>query len=202
MSAPLGSDLGRLGQPGRGRPFDDVRLALVDHVLAAKAQGEMTQRAWEDAFADAARSLRVRVVASADESLRAAAEHSRFPGRRLSRVLPGAVAADTLLNKMLAAGMPLEQLAALPDDDVSRRLRAAALDSAWIGAEHVAAAEASRWRSVASEVAAWRRVSAPIWVASGILVVVALLLAAWLSGEIPSPGWFAPVNTAWWRLWP
>ncbi|HEY4319756.1 MAG TPA: hypothetical protein VGM77_01155 [Gemmatimonadales bacterium] len=202
MSSPLGSDLGRLGQPSHGRPFDDVRLALIDHVLAAKARDELTQRAWEDAFADAARSLRVRIVAGADQALRAAALHSRFPARRLARLLPGATAADTLLNKMLAAGMPLEQLAGLPDDDASRRLRAAALDSAWTGAEQVATTEQSRWRAVASDVAAWRRAPAPIWVASVTLVFAALFLAAWFSGEVSSPAWFAPINAAWWRLWP
>ena len=186
----------------RNLPFDDVRLALLDSIISAKAAGEMSQAAWEGAFGSAARSLRLRVLADAERLVRAAAAHSRCPARKVQAILPDADEADALLNRILAAGMPLERLGGLGDDPVSRRARGAALDSAWEGATSVAATESARWRATAAQVAEWRRPAAPLWVTGIVVVLITLLVAAWLSGEVASPAWFRPVNDFWWRLWP
>ena len=66
----------------------------------------------------------------------------------------------------------------------------------------IANGESARWRAVALQVEAWRRGTTALWIASVLLLLLTLLLAAWLSGEIPSPEWFRPINTFWWRLWP
>ena len=186
----------------RNGPFDDVRLALLDAVIAAKAAGRMGQDAWEEAFGSAARSLRLRVVADAEQMVRAAAAESRYPARKMNAILPDADDAEALLNKMLAAGMVLERLGGLSDDPVSRRARGAALESAWDAAANVATAELARWRGTAAQIAAWRRPTAPLWIAGIAIILVTLLIASWLSGEIASPVWFRPVNDLWWRLWP
>ena len=183
-------------------PFDDVRMALLDAVIAAKAAGRLDQQAWEDAFGGAARSIRMRVLADAEQMLRAAATHSRYPSRQLQALLPNAEAADSLLNRLLAEAMPLERFEGLGDDPVSRRARAAALEIGWEGAVRIANGETARWRAAALQVEAWRRGTTGLWVASVLLLLVTLLLAAWLSGEIPSPEWFRPINDFWWRLWP
>lgn len=162
----------------------------------------MDQQAWEETFGAAVRSVRLRVLADAEQMLRAAAAHSRYSARRLQAVLPNAEAADILLNRLLAEGMPLERFEGLGDDPVSRRARGAALESAWDGVVRVAAAETARWRAVANQVTAWRRPTAPLWGLSIGLLLVVLLVAAWLSGEFPAPGWFRPINDLWWRMWP
>lgn len=202
MSSPIAAELGHLAAPAQATPFDDVRLALLDTIVAARAAGEMGQDVWEEAFTAAVRSLRLRVLAEAETAIRAAAAYSRFPARRLQALLPDADAADALLHRLLAEGMPLERFEGFAEDPVTRRARASALETSWDGALKVALAERGRWRAVAVQVTAWRRPMAPFWVIAIALLLVSLLLAGWLSGNIASPAWFKPVNDWWWRLWP
>ena len=201
MSAAIAPELGRVSSPSRGEPYDDIRLALLDAVIEAKAAGTLDQDAWETAFAGAMRSVRLRLLADAETWLRAAAEYSHFPARRLRTLLPDAEAADTLLNRLLAEGMPLERFEGMGSDAGTRRARGAALERSWDGALRVAAAESSRWQAAAGGVAAWRRPTLPLWILSAALMILALVLAAWLSGAVRSPLWFHPVNAFWWRLW-
>jgi hypothetical protein len=201
MTSSLAAQLGHLARPGRSG-HDDVRLTLVDALLVANGAGELTHDRWESAFADAMRSLRMRVIGDAESALRAAATQSRYPARRLRARLPDALAADILLNRLLATAIPLERLDVLATDPQSQRLRAAAADAAWEQAVAVAAAQSAEWNRVAAGVAAWQRNMAPVWIISVALVAVAALLAAWLSGVLPSPAWFRSVNAFWWRLWP
>jgi hypothetical protein len=135
--------------------------------------------------------------------LREAATESRYPARRLTALLPDAETADALLHRLLAEGMPLERFEGLPDDDPTRRARALALEAAWEGAVVVAGSEAARWRGRAAVVRGWQRSRRPLWVASGVLLTVTIVLAGWLGGEIPAPEWFRPVAEFWWSLpWP
>jgi hypothetical protein len=202
MTTALAPELGHLAVPSQPVPYDDIRLALLDTVIAAKAAARLDQGAWESAFSSAMRSLRMRLLAEAEVAIAAAAEHSRCPARRLRALLPDADAADTLLHRLLAEGMPLERFEGMADDPVTRRARAAALEVSWEGAVRVAAAEQLRWRAVAARVAAWRRPTAPLWVISSLLLLVTATLAAWLSGTLAAPQWFGPINDFWWRLWP
>jgi hypothetical protein len=202
MTMPLAAELGRLAAPAQGTPFDDVRLALLDALIIAKSSGDLGQDTWEDVFGSAMRSLRLRVLAEAETAIRAAAAHSRYPAHRLLAILPDATAADTLLHRLLAEGMALEQFEGFADDPVTRRARAAALEAAWDGAVRLATAERSRWRAAAMQVAAWRRPMVRLWILSIGILLLAALLAGWLSGELPAPGWFRPINDWWWRLWP
>ncbi|MGH7584569.1 MAG: hypothetical protein ACREL5_15250 [Gemmatimonadales bacterium] len=202
MTTSLGVELGKVAHPAGEGVFDDVRLALVDALVAAKGAGRLGQDEWETVFGAAMRSLRLRVLADVESNLRAAAANSRYPRRRIRRVLPDAVAAEALLQRLLAAGIPLEHYEGFADDPITRRARAAALEASWEAAVEVAATEQTRWRGVAAAVAAWRRPVAPLWVISVVAVLLAAILAAWLSGLIASPTWFKPVNNLWWSLWP
>lgn len=202
-TAPLAADLGRLADPVGGAPYEDVRLALLDALISAKGDGALEHASWQDAFEGAVRSLRMRVIGDAEAGLRAAALHSKYPARRLQALLPDAEVADTLLQRLLAEGMPLERLEGVPDDPSSRRARALAVTAGWEGAVRVAAVDAARWRALAEEVAAWRRSMRPFWIAVGVLAVVVLVISGWLGGQLPAPGWFAPVSRAFWSLpWP
>lgn len=199
----LAADLGRLADPAGSTPYDDVRLTLLDALIAAKGRGQLEHSAWQDAFEGAARSLRIRVIGDAEAALRSAADYSRFPSRRLAALLPDAEVADALLQRLLAQGMPLERLEGAPDDTDTRRARALAVSMAWEGAARVSASDAARWRAVAEEVAGWRRPMRPFWIAVGVLGVITLIVAGWLGGQLPAPAWFAPWREAFWRLpWP
>ena len=203
ITPDLAADLGRLADPVGSTPFDDVRFALLDALITAKGAGQLEHAVWQDAYEGAARSLRIRVIGDAEAALRSAADHSRFPARRLEALVPDAEVADALLQRLLAQGMPLERLEGAPDDTDTRRARALAVSAAWEGAASVSVADAARWRAVADEVAAWRRPMRPFWIAVGVLGVMALVVAAWLGGQLPAPAWFAPVRDAFWRLpWP
>jgi hypothetical protein len=202
MTSPLAADLGRLAAPPHAVPYDDVRVALLDAIIAAKAAGRMEQEAWEAAFGGAMRSLRMRLLAEAEAAMLGAAAYSRYPMWRLRTLLPDAEAADTLLHRLLAEGMPLERFEGLADDPSTRRARAAALETSWEGATRVATAENSRWGGAAAQVANWRRPTTPLWAMSAVLLLAAGLIAAWLSGTLPAPYWFRSINDLWWRLWP
>lgn len=202
MTTPLAPDLGRLAAPPCESPYDDVRLTLLDAIVAAKATGRMEQDAWDAAFSAAMRSLRMRLLADAEAAIVAAGQHSRYPVRRLRTLLPDADAADTLLHRLLAEGMPLERFEGRVDEPATRRARAAALEQSWEGATRVAAAEQARWRMVAANVAGWRRPTGPLWIASIALLFGTTLVAAWLSGTLIAPRWFHSINDFWWRLWP
>lgn len=202
-TSPLAVDLGRLADPAGPSAYDDVRLALLDTLITAKGAGTLEHAAWQDAFESAARSLRIRVIGDAEAGMRGAALHSRFPAKRLAALLPDAEVADTLLQRLLAEGMPLERLEGVPDDSASRRARALAITAGWEGAVRVAAVDAARWRALAEEVARWRRPVRPFWYSAAGLAVLVLIVAAWLGGQLPAPRWFAPVSQAFWALpWP
>jgi hypothetical protein len=202
-SAPLAADLGRIAAAGVASPYDDVRLALLDALLVAKRDSQLDHEIWQAAFEHAARSLRMRVLEKAERELRAAAAISRYPSGRLATLLPDAEGADALLHRLLAEGMPLERFEGLADTDATRHDRALAIEAAWEGAVTVAALESSRWSARGQEISAWQRSRRPLWIASGVILTVAIILAAWLGGQLPAPDWFAPVARFWWSLpWP
>lgn len=203
VTPSLAAQLGRIAAPPHGAPFESVRLALLEALITARHEGSLTHETWQRAFDHAARSLRLRVIEHAERELRAAAAQSRFPRRRLAALLPDAEAADALLHRLLAEGIPLERFERQSDTDEMRHRRALAMEAAWEGAAAIAKAESLRWSGVAATVAAWRRPTAPVWVASALLLGGSLLVAAWLGGELPAPEWFDPIGRIFWGLpWP
>ncbi len=188
-AAPIAGDLGRLGAPmPRGAGIDDVRLAaLLDAVIAAKTNGRLDHATWYEAFASAMSTLRDKVLASARASLESAAAVSRYPARRLEVLFPDAASSEALLNRLLAEGVPLERLESANIDAATQRARAAALEAAWEGASRLATADVRRWRALAADVAEWRRPMPSFWVVTAVTLVLAIVLAGWLGGEIPAP---------------
>lgn len=202
-AAPLAADLGRVAAAGATLSYDDVRLALLDALLAAKRDGQLGHQVWQAAFEHAARSLRMRVIEKAEREFRAAAAISRYSTRRVVTLLPDAERADALLHRLLAEGIPLERFEGLADTEATRHGRALALEAAWQGATNVATVEAARWRAQAEEISAWQRPRRPLWMLSGAILTSAIILAAWLGGQLPAPRWFEPVARFWWSLpWP
>lgn len=201
--APLAAALGRVAAAGEMLPYDDVRLAMLDVLLAAKQDGPLGHEVWQAAFEHAARSLRMRVIEKAEREFHAAAAISRYSTRRLATLLPDAESADALLHRLLAEGIPLERFEGLADTMATRHGRALALEEAWQGAASVAAVEAARWRAQAQTISTWQRPRRALWILSGAILTIAIILAAWLGGQLPAPDWFEPVARFWWTLpWP
>lgn len=203
MSDPLGAQLGRIAAPPLAQPFEDVRLALLDALVARRRGGALTPAAWVEEFDAATRSLRLRVLADAERAIREAAREARLPSRRLAAELPDAERADRLLQRLLAEGIPLEALADAPDDAAGERARAAALEAAWDGARRIALEERARWRERADALATWRRPLAPLWIGVALLAVPLVIAGAWLGGQLTPPEWFRPIHEWFWGLpWP
>lgn len=203
MIAPLATDLGRVATRPAARPFDDIRLRMLDELFAARAAGDETHAPWKSAWEAASRAVRDRVLDDARAALRAAALHSRFPRARLDALCPDDDTATSLLNRLVACGIALEGLEAALADTASDRRRAAALEQAWDEAVRVGNADGARWRGVAAQVEQWRRPMVVLRVLSVLMMLAAALVAAWLGGQIPAPAWFRPVHDWWWSLpWP
>lgn len=203
MTTPLSADLGRLALPARAAPLEAERLALLDRLIQADARGELHHAEWEAAFADSAAAIRDLVMARAEEAVHAGAASSRYPGALLRDRLPGSEAAEALLHRLLACAMSVEALAGHGEDASTRRARGAALEGAWEAAMAVAAAEGAVWERRAQEIARWRRPIRPRVLTMAGLTAGLVVLAGWLGGQFPSPGWFEPVHTAFWSLpWP
>jgi hypothetical protein len=160
----------------------------------------MTQATCTAAWSTAATELAAVVHEDARRAIETAALHSRYPTRRLAPLLPDAEQQDILLQRLLAAAIPLERLATAPDTDATHRARGAALEAAWDAAVGIAHQETMRWRGVASRVAEWRRPWTPVLVVSGMVIALTLLLAAWFGGQIDAPEWFTPIAVWFWGL--
>jgi hypothetical protein len=203
MSTPLSVDLGRLARPVSEAPYESVRLALLDRLILAEAAGSLDHAAWEASFAEAVVALRQDVLAMATEAVQAAARRSRLPAGRVRAALPDEETAESLEQRLLACGMPLERLAESATDLQGRRARGTALESAWDSAVALALAESRRWQRQATELAAWRRPLRPLLGFLGGLTLVMALVSAWLGGQLAAPSWFMPLHRAFWSLpWP
>jgi hypothetical protein len=203
MSTPLSVDLGRIARPVGTAPYESVRLALLDRLILAGAAGPLSHATWEAAFADAAGALRRDVLAMASDAVQAAARRSRLPVGRLRAVLPDDATAESLEERLLACGMPLERLADVAMDLPGRRARGAALEGAWDAAVALALTESRRWQRQATELAAWRRPLRPLLLGISVGSLALALMAAWLGGQLAAPAWFMPLHRAFWSLpWP
>jgi len=200
---PLGTALGHLADPPRHAPYEALRLDLLDRIVGVSADGRADGPAWVAAWEATAQALAETVLAEARDAMRQAVTHSRYPARRAAALMPDAETADILLQRLIAAGIPLEALAAGPSTDDITRQRAAALEAAWDEARTIAVADLARWRAIAAELSAWRRPLRPVLVAAGVALLLTLVIAAWLGGWLPAPGWFAPIGAWFWSLpWP
>lgn len=200
---PIAVALGRLAAPPSTAAWENIRLDLLDALVRAKEGDAPPPPAWTDAWQVSATRLRDELLDDAVARLTAAARHSRYPAKRLALLLPDAEQADILLQRILAEAMTLEALAAAGDSAEVHRARGVAIESAWEGAVRVATAERARWRAAATRVAEWRRPWRPIIIVGAVLLTGTLIVAAWLGGQLPAPGWFDPVGQWFWELpWP
>ena len=231
MSAPsdtivpeLGPLLGRLAHPEpRGPaalPLDDIRLDLLAALYARAglarrefadrkpdlARHQLSREAWLAVWQDAALRAGDRVLAHVDQEFAMAAVESRVPPKVLARFLPGDEDRRVTRNRVLSAGIPLEQipppeLAAQWEDGLLRA--AMALDASWTRLERVVLEELVAHAGSVERVRRWRRPRGVLWAGVTSTVVLALLLGLSLGGYLPAPGPLRTLQDWFWSLpWP
>jgi len=237
----LGPSLGRLTEPPLnlsapgvgGVRLDDIRIDLVTGLFelagaarsfasAGDAQGAMASLGrvewlglWEKAVETAAR----RIAAWVNDQLEDAAAVSRFPPKRLRRLVLRAEDTRAIAARLGSGGAPLvTALDALeqasrsaggsrpPGQGPARwrdALTAAArrLEAAWIALETAAAAEQRRWLADIERVHAWHRPRWPLWLLTALVLglagYVGLVLGGYLALRPPLEG----LAQWWWARW-
>jgi hypothetical protein len=236
----LGPSLGRLVDPPpspRGAlrvPLDDIRLDLVtgvfdlagasrsfaaagDHASAIASLGRVALLGlWEKAGAAAA----TRIVTEANAGLRLAAEESRFPQRRLQRVMLSDEDTRAIGARLGSGGAPF--VAALDDlqqavhgtgtprgrgTEGSQAWQAAVstaarrLESAWLALEETARLEQEHWAAEIARVRGWHRPTWPVWLITAVVLAAAIYLGLVLGGYLPVPTGLEGFAGFWWS-WP
>ncbi len=197
MSEPIGSVIGRLGDPPGPDLLDHHRLAFVDRLVQAGADSPTA--AWVDAWRRTAGEIHAEVRQEIARGIEAAAAESRFPTKQLPARMPTDVVKESLANRLAAAGIPIEKLP--PASSLSAR--AAAASATWDGAREIVRRELRLWREAADRIAAWQRPWWPLVTVLAGLWILALIPALWTGGLIPAPGWWTAVSEWFWSLpWP
>ena len=234
----LGPSLGRLTDPMSpiprsplGLTYDDIRIDLVTGIfdLAGAGRGfaaagdrdgamaSLGRVAWIGLWERAVGLVAGRIGDAANAQLRAAAAESRFPVRRVRRLLLGtsdlrAIAArlgssgapfvsalDTLERTVRSASSSQHRVGAQIDDWRSA-LEAAArrLESAWLALVTAASAEEQHWRDEAERVRTWRRPRWPLWLITLAVIGVAGYVGLVVGGYLPVPAPLTGLTDYWW----
>jgi hypothetical protein len=236
----LGPSLGRLVNPAATAhgalrvPFDDIRLDLVTGVfdLAAAARSfgvggdrdgvvaSLGRVAWLGLWEKAVAAAAVRIAAEANAGLRSAAEESRYPPRRLGRLLLTGEDTRAIGARLGSGGAPfvaalddLEQIANTSaggrgrDVTAARSWQAAVaacarrLESAWLALEEASREEQNRWAAEIAQVRRWHRPTWPVWLVTVLVLGGAGYLGLVLGGYLPVPPPLEGLAKLWWN-WP
>lgn len=234
----LGPSLGRLPDPPSPGPrsplgltYDDIRLDLVTGIFdltgagrgfaaAGDRDGAMAsigRVAWIGLWERAVGSVAGRIGESANTQLRQAATESRFPTRRLRRLLLDPSDLRAIAASLGSSGAPfVSALDALERtvhsasgtpgrasdrvDDWRAALEAAArrLESAWLALVAAAGTEEAHWRAEAERIRAWRRPLWPVWLISAVVLAAAGYVGLVVGGYLPVPPQLTGLTDFWW----
>ncbi len=173
--------------------------------------------AWLRLWERAVDAVAARIGEAANRRLREAAAESRYPQRRLRRLLltPGDVRA--IAARLGSGGAPfvaaldaLEQTvhaasgaqAALPGGRTSGGLRSKLppAGSSRRGRRMAATAgvEEQLWRQEAESLRAWRRPVWPVWLITVVVAAAAAYVGLVVGGYLPVPATLQPLTDFWW----
>jgi hypothetical protein len=184
--------------------LDSVRLGLVTRLLTESHQEAPDWvAAWQAAVEEAVRHT----LATLDRRVAAAAAASRAPERVARQAVPDADDIRILRARLASSGIPLElAIETLPRDAAPARSFpsiGAAVEESWLGLERMVESVVGEWTPRIAAVAAWRRPTLWLWVASGIAAGGALTFGLAIGGYVDASAWFRPVVSWWWSLpWP
>ena len=233
----LGPSLGRLTDPSQpaagplGVRLDDIRLKLVTGVFelagagrsfaaagdAVGAAASLTRVAWLALWERAVTAGAERITATVNAQLEAAAAESRYPKRKLRRVLLSPADTRAIAARLGGGGGPfvaaldeLEQTAHRisaqggRDRAVAASWRAALtasarrLEAAWLALEEAATAEQLRWQADVQRVHAWHLPRWPLWLITALVLGAAVYLGLVLGGYVPVPLVLEDFAGFWW----
>jgi hypothetical protein len=233
----LGPSLGRLTDPAQpaagplGVRLDDIRLKLVtglfelagagrsfaaagdaDGAVASLNRGEWLAQ-WEKAVVASAE----RVTATVNARLEEAAAESRYPRRKLNRVLLTPADTRAIAARLGGGGAPfvaaldqLEQAAhAVSAQRSPDRAAAAAwasaltatarrLEAAWLALEEAAVREQLRWQADVRRVHRWHLPYWPLWLLTALVLGAAVYLGLVLGGYLRVPPVLRGFAEYWW----
>jgi hypothetical protein len=235
----LGPSLGSLTDPPSsggprsplGLTFDDIRLDLVTGIFDLAGAGRefaaagdrdsamasLGRVAWIGLWERAVGSVAARLGGAANTRLRAAAAESRFPKRRLLRILLGPSDLRAIAARLGSSGTPF--VSAL--DELERSLRSASgtaaragtstdewrvaleagarrLETAWLALISAAGMEEEHWRGEAERIRTWRKPRWPLWLITLAVIVAAGYLGLVVGGYLPVPPPLTGVTEFWW----
>jgi hypothetical protein len=211
-------------------PLDDIRLVLVTGVFdlagagrsfaaAGDQQGAVASlgrvawlQLWEKAVAAAA----ARIAGEANAGLRHAAQESRFPPRRLQKLMlgdqevraigarlgsgggPFVAALDAVEQAGHAAGARARRGEATGSWQDALGAAARRLESAWLALEEAAGLENERWTAEIAQVRAWRRPTWALWLITALASAAAAYVGLVVGGYLPVPAFLRGLAAFWW----
>jgi hypothetical protein len=229
----LGPSLGRLTDPlqpaagALGVRLDDIRLGLVTGVFelagagrsfaaAGDAQGAaatLNRIAWLGVWERAVVASAERVTATVNARLEDAAAESRYPRRRLGRVLLTPADTRAIAARLGGGGAPfvaaLDELELAAHRIPGERGGAAAwraaltatarrLEAAWLALEEAAEREQLRWQADVRRVQAWHLPRWPLWLLTALVLGLAVYLGLVLGGYVLVPPGLEGLAEFWW----
>ena len=233
----LGPSLGRLVDAPRAEHgslhvrLDDIRLGLVTGVFELagagrsfaaagdyeSAVGSLNRFAWLGLWEKAVDTAAQRIATEANAGLRLAAAESRYPRRKVERLLLADDDARAIGARLGSGGAQfvaaLDQLEVAVRSTGNARGRGTAgaqawraalsavarrLESAWIALEDAALREQQRWAAEIAQVRGWRRPTWPLWIFTALVVAGAIYLGLVLGGYVPVPGPLQGLAAFWW----
>jgi hypothetical protein len=233
----IGPSLGRLtdpAQPGSGPlgvRLDDIRLDLVTGVFELAGAGRsfaaagdpvgaaasLNRVAWLALWEKAVAASAERMTATVNARLEEAAAESRYPRRKLRRVLLTPADTRAIAARLGGGGAPF--VAALDELEIAAhgisgqgtRERSAAagwraaltatarrLEAAWLALEEAAVREQLRWQTDVRRVHAWRLPRWPLWLLTALVLGGAAYIGLVLGGYVRVPQGLEGFAEFWW----
>jgi hypothetical protein len=213
--------LGRLSSPApRGPhalPLDDLRHQLLETLYQAggsarselaagradPARARLAHAVWLAPWHQAVERAAVRLLGEIDRRFEEAAAESRMPLRRLQEARPSEADRLTVRARLEAAGIPLERVTppeAARDWNEGLLRTAMALDDSWERLERAVVAELDAWGVDVGRVRTWRRPTGPLWLLTGLTLLLAVVLGLSMGGYLPAPGPLRLLQQWFWSL--
>ena len=233
----LGPSLGRLTDPAQptagplGVRLDDIRLKLVTGLFELAGAGRsfgaagdpegavssLSRQEWLAQWEQAVAASAERVTATVNARLEGAAAESRYPRRKLTRVLLTPADTRAIAARLGGGGAPfvaaldeLEQASNAVSGSRSRDRAAAAawrsaltacarrLEAAWLELEEAAVREQLRWQADVGRVHAWHLPRWPLWLVTALVLGAAVYLGLVLGGYVRVPPVLRGFAEYWW----
>jgi hypothetical protein len=197
--------------------FDHAAAARAFGADAAAAASALNRTTWLGAWEATVAGVAARLAEQVERELQAAAAESRLPRKRRAelglterdrRAIAGRLGSGSLpflrsldaLERLVPAVSSTGSRAAGAMAEWQEALLAVArrLESAWLAVEGAAAREPAVWAESIESVRRWHRPRWPLWVATGLVLLVAGYVGLVFGGYLAAVGPIGALARAWW----